>query len=363
MRYRTFGRTGWQVSEVAYGMWGVGSWKGANDDAIRQALQQAVDRGCNFFDTAWVYGEGRSERLLGELLRANQGKTLYTATKIPPKDQRWPRRGRLAKVFPPEHIREYTAKSLENLGLAQVDLLQFHIWEDYWADDERWQRTVDDLKRQGLIRAIGLSINLWEPWNALRTLRTGLIDAVQVVYNLFDQAAEDELFPLCRELNVGVIARVPFDEGTLTGTLTLDSRWPPGDWRNSYFERENLIASVARAEALKQILPPGMTLPEIALRFILSHQDVSTVIPVPERPSNGWTSSGESAIASMAPPGACCMNLPRSATSAIASANENTPAKQAATYSPMLWSNSARGFTPQLIHSFARAYSIRKSAG
>jgi aryl-alcohol dehydrogenase-like predicted oxidoreductase len=279
MRCRTLGKTGWQVSEIGYGMWGIGSWKGGNDETIRQSLQLAVDLGCNFFDTAWFYGEGRSERLLGELLRANKSKMLYTATKIPPKDYRWRRRGWLTRVFPPEHIREYTHKSLENLGLAQVDLLQFHIWEDSWANDERWQRAVDDLKRQGLVRAIGLSINFREPWNALRTLRTGLIDTVQVIYNIFDQAPEDELFPLCRELNVGVIARVPFDEGSLTGTLTPESHWPAGDWRNQYFERANLLASVARAEALKAILPPGVTLPELALRFILSNKDVGTVIP------------------------------------------------------------------------------------
>jgi aryl-alcohol dehydrogenase-like predicted oxidoreductase len=282
MRYRTLGRAGWQVSEVGHGMWGIGSWTGSDDGAIRQALQRAVDLGCNFFDAAWVYGAGRSERLLGELLRANKGKTLYAATKIPPKDRRWRRRGRLAKVFPPEHIREYTEKSLGNLGRAPIDLLQFHIWEDTWADDERWQRAVDDLKRQGLVRAVGLSINLWEPWNAARTLRTGLIDAVQVVYNVLDQSPEDELFPLCRDLHVGVIARVPSSKGTLTA----DSRWPAGDWRNSYFERANLLASVARAEALKKILPPGMTLPEMALRFILSNRDVGTVIPGMRRPAH-----------------------------------------------------------------------------
>ena len=139
----------------------------------------------------------------------------------------------MTDVFPPDYIRQMTEKSLENLGLDHVDLQQFHVWEDAWARDQRWQRAVDDLKREGLVRAIGISINRWEPWNALETLRTGLIDAVQVIYNIFDQAPEDELFPLCEELNVGVIARVPFDEGTLTGTLTKDSRWPAGDWRNT----------------------------------------------------------------------------------------------------------------------------------
>ncbi len=281
MRERRFGRTGWLVSELGHGMWGMGSWSGSDDERSLQTLQTAVDRGVTFFDTAWAYGEGRSERLLGQLVRANPGRRLYTATKIPPHNRRWPsRRGDpLDQAFPPDQIRAYTEKSLANLGLGTVDLIQFHVWEDAWADDERWQRAVDDLKREGLVRAVGISVNRWEPWNVLRTLRTGLIDAVQVIYNIFDQAPEDELFPECRRLDVAVIARVPFDEGTLTGTLTLDSHWPEGDWRNTYFVPENLRQSVEHAEALRPLVPPGMTMAEMALRFILSNPDVSTVIP------------------------------------------------------------------------------------
>jgi len=281
MRYRTFGRTGWRVSEVGYGMWGLAGWTGSDDQQTRQSLQLAVDLGCNFFDTAWAYGEGRSERMLGELVQANPGKKLYTATKIPPKNRRWPsRRGdRIADVFPPDYIREYAEKSLANLGLPSVDLLQFHVWEDEWAGDEGWQRAVEDLRRQGLIHAVGVSINRWQPANAVRTLRTGRIDAVQVIYNLFDQNPEDELFPACRDLNVAVIARVPFDEGSLTGTLTKDSRWPDGDWRNTYFVPENLIPTLERVEALKRLVPAGTTLSDLALRFILSNSDISTVIP------------------------------------------------------------------------------------
>lgn len=281
MRYRTFGRTGWQVSELGYGMWGMADWSGSDDAESLRSLQLAIDDGCNFFDTAWAYGDGHSERLLGETVRANPGKTLFTATKIPPKHRLWPsRRGdRLDDVFPPDYIREYAQRSLENLGLPSVDLLQFHVWEDEWTDDERWQRAVDDLKREGLTRAIGISINRWEPWNGVRTLRTGLIDAVQVIYNIFDQAPEDELFPVCRELNIGVIARVPFDEGSLTGVLTKASRWPDGDFRNLYFVEENLEATVDRVDVLQTLLPNGMTLPEMALRFILSNDDVHVVIP------------------------------------------------------------------------------------
>jgi aryl-alcohol dehydrogenase-like predicted oxidoreductase len=288
MRYRTFGRAGWRVSEVGYGMWGMAGWTGSDDEASRRSLQLAAGLGCTFFDTAYAYGEGHSERLLGELVRANPDKRLYTATKVPPKNRQWPsRRGaRLDDVFPTDYIREYAEKSLANLGLPSVDLLQFHVWEDDWSGDERWQRALDDLKRQGLVHAVGISINRWEPENALRTVRTGQIDAVQVIYNVFDQAPEDELFPLCRELNVAVIARVPFDEGTLLGTLTKDSKWPEGDWRNSYFVPANLVPSVERADRLKPLVPPGMTMPEMALRFILSNPDVSTVIPGMRRAEN-----------------------------------------------------------------------------
>ena len=281
MNQRPFGRTGWRVGEVGYGMWGLASWTGSDDTESFAALQLAVDLGCNFFDTAAAYGEGRSERMLGQVMRANPGRMLYAATKIPPKNRIWPARPEfsLDEVFPPDHIRAWAEQSLGNLGVNCIDLLQFHVWQDRWAEDDRWQRAMDDLKREGLIRAVGVSINRWEPSNSLRTIRTGLIDSVQVIYNIFDQSPEDELFPLCRELGVAVIARVPFDEGSLTGTLTKDSRWPEGDWRNGYFLPENLIPTVERVDRLKPLVPDGSTLPEIALRFILSNPDVSVVIP------------------------------------------------------------------------------------
>jgi aryl-alcohol dehydrogenase-like predicted oxidoreductase len=288
MKQRTFGRLGWQVGEVGYGMWGLAGWTGRDDDQTHTALQTAVAGGCNFFDTAQAYGDGLSERFLGDLVRASAGRGLFVASKIPPKNRIWPsRRGfALADVFPADYIRSSVELSLANLGLPALDLIQFHVWEDAWADDPNWQTAVASLKKDGLVRGIGVSINRWEPANALRTLRTGLIDAVQVIYNIFDQAPEDELFPACRELGVAVIARVPFDEGTLTGTLTLDSRWPEGDWRNSYFVPENLAASVARAERLRPLLPTGMTMPEMALRFVLSNPDVATVIPGMRKPAH-----------------------------------------------------------------------------
>jgi aryl-alcohol dehydrogenase-like predicted oxidoreductase len=281
MKYRRFGRAGWSVSEIGYGMWGMGSWTGSDDEESLRSLQRAADLGCNFFDTAWAYGEGHSESLLGRLVRANPDKRLYTATKVPPKNWEWPARRdfTLDDCYPPDHIEEYVTSSLENAGLESFDLVQLHTWEDGWLDDDRWSKKIDDLRRQGLIHAAGISINRWEPWNGVRAVRSGLIDAVQVIYNIFDQNPEDKLFPACDEMDVAVIARVPFDEGTLTGTLTKQSTWPEDDWRSMYFVPENLNPSVDRADRLKPLVPEGMTMPEMALRFILNHPSVSTVIP------------------------------------------------------------------------------------
>ena len=288
MNYRRFGRTGWMVSEIGYGMWGMGGWTGSDDAASRDSLQKALNLGCNFFDTAWAYGSGHSEKLLGWLVRNNPDRKIYVATKIPPKNLKWPSRREftLDDCFPPDHIEQYVYSSLENLGLESIDLIQFHTWEDSWIEDHRWAKKLDDLRHQGLIRAVGISLNRWEPWNGVRAVQSGLVDAVQVIYNIFDKNPEDQLFPACAANDVGVIARCPFDEGTLTGTLTLQSHWPEGDWRNTYFVPENLKASVERAQALSPLIPPGMTMPEMALRFILNNSSVGTIIPGMRKVSN-----------------------------------------------------------------------------
>lgn len=269
------------VSEIGYGMWGIGAWSGSNDKESFSSLQCAVELGCNFFDTAPVYGLGRSECLLGQLVKANPDKRIYTATKIPPKNNVWPskRDYTLDDCFPPHHIEEYVQKSLGNAQLQSFDLIQFHVWEDNWVDDDRWVKSIEDLRRQGFFRAVGISVNGWEPWNGIRAVRSGLIDSVQVVYNIFDQNPEAELLPACLEMDVAVIARVPFDEGTLTGTLTENDTWPESDFRNFYFKQQNLIPSLKRAEALRRILPRGMDMSAMALRFILSNHTISTVIP------------------------------------------------------------------------------------
>ena len=281
MQYRTFGRTGWKISEIGYGMWGMAGWTGSESEEVNHALDKSVEMGCNFFDTAWAYGNGLSEEILNALLKRHSEKKLYTATKIPPKNRKWPSRPefKLKDVFPADYIIEYTEKSLKNLGVETIDLQQFHVWEDGWANEEEWKEAITRLTQQGKVSAWGISINRWEPDNSLETLRTGLIDAVQVIYNIFDQAPEDNLFPLCRESNIGVIARVPFDEGTLTGTMTKETTFPKDDWRSTYFVPQNLNASIDHADALKPVIPTGMTMPEMALRFILSNPDVSTTIP------------------------------------------------------------------------------------
>jgi aryl-alcohol dehydrogenase-like predicted oxidoreductase len=269
------------VGEVGYGMWGLGGWTGSDDAESLRSIERSVELGCNFFDTAWAYGDGHSEKLLGQVVRAHPDKRLYVATKIPPKNLRWPSRREhtLDDCYPPNHIEEYVHRSLENLGLEAIDLIQFHTWEEAWEEDHRWIKKLQELREQALIRGVGISLNRWEPWNGVRAVRSGVIDAVQVIYNIFDQNPEDRLFPACKEMDVAIIARVPFDEGTLTGTLTKESKWPQGDWRNTYFVPENLHASVDRAEALRPLIPRGMTMAEMAMRFILDNPLVATVIP------------------------------------------------------------------------------------
>lgn len=281
MKYRRLGRTNWNVSEIGYGMWGMAGWTGSDLAGVERALHRSVELGCNFFDTAWGYGAGKSEAILGDLVRAFPDRKLYTATKIPPKNFKWPSRREFSvdDCFPPDHIEKYVTASLQNAGLTSFDLMQLHTWEDAWLNDDRWYHKLSDLKSQKLFHAIGISQNRWEPWNGVKAVESGLVDCVQVIYNIFDQNPEDELFPACQKHDVGVIARVPFDEGTLTGMLTKSSTWPANDWRSTYFVPENLNACVDKAEALRPLIPAGMTMAEMALRFILAEPTVGTIIP------------------------------------------------------------------------------------
>jgi aryl-alcohol dehydrogenase-like predicted oxidoreductase len=280
MRYRTLGKTGFEVSEMACGLWGMSGWSGSDDTESLRALQLAVELGCNFFDTAWAYGEGKSDGFLGQILAGNPGRLLCAASKIPPKNRQWPAapNADYNDVFPPDHVFDCAGRIRRALGVDTIDVLQFHVWQDAWTDRPEFRSTVEKLKRDGVIRAFGLSLNRWEPENGIHAIRTGLVDAVQVIYNVFDQNPEDRLFPVCREHNVGVIARVPLDEGSLGGKLTRDTAFPEGDWRARYFNPKNLSETLNRVDRLRADLPADLSLPDAALRFILAEPAVSTII-------------------------------------------------------------------------------------
>ena len=283
MKYRTFGKTGLQVSEIGYGAWGIGGamWQGATDDESMRALHKAVDLGVNFIDTALVYGRGHSEKLVGQLVRERKER-LYVATKIPPKNGEWPARKGvpLSETFPHDYIIRKTETNLKNLGVECIDVQQFHVWNDEWTEEEEWQDAIHTLKEQGKIRYFGVSINDHEPDNAIKLGKTGLVDSYQVIYNVFDQSPEKKLFPFCLENKIAVIVRVPFDEGSLTGTVTPATRFPAGDFRNSYFKEDRKKQVAERIAKLQALLgKEANTLAELALRFTLSHPAVSTVIP------------------------------------------------------------------------------------
>jgi aryl-alcohol dehydrogenase-like predicted oxidoreductase len=283
MKYRTLGRTGWQVSEVGYGAWGIGGkqWLDGQDEEAVASLRRAIELGLNFIDTALAYGDGHSEQLVGRIVRETRSQ-VYVATKVPPKNRIWPaQRGTgIEQVFPYEYIISSTEQSLRNLGLERIGLQQLHVWNPEWIDRDEWRRAAEDLKRSGKISAFGISINDHQPDSALEIIRTGLIDTVQVIYNIFDQSPERNLFPLAQERNVGVVARVPLDEGALSGSFSENVIFPEGDFRNWYFRGDRKRQVVERVSALQKDLEdvPG-TLAEIALAFILSHPAVSTVIP------------------------------------------------------------------------------------
>jgi aryl-alcohol dehydrogenase-like predicted oxidoreductase len=282
MRYRKLGRTNFEVSEIGYGAWGIGGnqWLGGSDDESQRALRRAIDLGLNFIDTALAYGEGHSEKLTGQAVR-DAGRKIYVAT-VPPKNRLWPARPGIGieKVFPYDYIMSCTAQSLRHLGLDAVDLQQLHVWNPEWLARDDWRRAFEDLKKKGMARAVGVSINDHQPDSAIELIETGLVDTVQVIYNIFDQSPERKLFPVCMERNIGVLARVPLDEGSLTGTISEETRFPKGDFREWYFRGDRKRQVVEHVDALKKDLEDvDGALPEIALQFCLAHPAVSSVIP------------------------------------------------------------------------------------
>ncbi len=283
MNYRTLGKTGLNVSEIGYGAWGIGKshWIGANDEESIQALNRSIELGLNFIDTALGYGEGHSERLVGQVVREHS-KRIFVATKIPPKNYQWPARAGVPaeEAFPAEHVIACTEKSLSNLGLDTIDVQQFHVWSDEWIGQGDWLEGIHKLKEQGKIQHFGVSMNDFQSSNAIKLIETGLVDSVQVIYNIFEQSPEDELLAACRKHNVGVIVRVALDEGGLTGTITPDTIFAEGDFREGYFKGDRKQEVFERVNRIAEDLGiANDQMAETALRFVLSHPAVSTVIP------------------------------------------------------------------------------------
>jgi aryl-alcohol dehydrogenase-like predicted oxidoreductase len=283
MHYHKLGTTESELSEIGFGAWGIGGnqWQGGTDDESLKALRRAFELGVNFVDTALAYGEGHSERLVGEVVKKTFHR-IYVATKIPPKNRVWPATPStpIADVFPYDYVIRCTEESLRNLKVEQIYLQQFHVWTDAWTDTDEWRRAIEDLRASGKVRFFGVSVSEHDPDSALKVVQTGLISAVQVIYNIFDQSPEKNLFPLCQKNKVGVLARVPLDEGGLTGAIKEDTQFQPGEFRESYFRGDRKHQLVQHVEALKRDLAgvPG-TLAEIALRFCLSNPAVTSVIP------------------------------------------------------------------------------------
>jgi aryl-alcohol dehydrogenase-like predicted oxidoreductase len=283
VNHRMLGRTGLEVSEIGYGAWGIGGtlWLGADDEESLRALHRAVNLGLNLIDTALGYGNGHSEELVGQVVR-ERGEQVHVATKIPPKNGRWPAPDGVdpEDAFPADHVRSCTERSLRNLGLETIDVQQFHVWSDEWVGRGSWLDAIEQLKSEGKISAFGVSINDHQPANALKLIESGAVDSVQVIYNVFDQSPEDELLPACIEHGIGVLARVPFDEGALTGTIGPDTEFPEGDFRNRYFRDDRRQQVADRVQAILDDLGiEREQLPEVALRYVLSDPAVSAVIP------------------------------------------------------------------------------------
>jgi aryl-alcohol dehydrogenase-like predicted oxidoreductase len=289
MNYRRLGRTGLEISEIGFGAWGIGqtSWIGAQDQDSIRALMTARDAGINFFDTALAYGRGHSEQLLAQVF--GKSRELVIASKVPPKNGLWPAPSGvpLREAYPKSHVLECLQKTLTNLLRETVDLYQFHVWSDEWAHESEWVSTVQEIKRSGMVRFVGISINDHQPENVLQALETGLVDSVQVIYNIFDQSPEGRLFPYCQSQDIGVIARVPFDEGALTGAVHPGAAFPPNDFRNYYFGGKRKQQVWERIQQLVADAGIGVDqLPDLALRFCISNTAVSTVIPGMRTPAH-----------------------------------------------------------------------------
>ena len=284
MNYRILGRTGLRISEIGFGAWAIGGqmWGEFNDIFSLRSLRMALDHGVNFFDTAFAYGRGHSEQLISKIYHESKGKDFIIADKIPPKDYTWPPRSdaRISDIFPNDWIRSQTEKSLKNLKTECIDVHQLHVWNENWIqEDHDWFEEMKKLQKEGKIRYIGVSLNAHTPNDGLSLVASGMVDVIQVMYNIFDAAPMDALLPLCEKHRVGVIVRVPLFEGALTGKFNLDSKFHDNDFRSRYFSGEFFKRLIQRVDDLKPIAhKSNMSLHELALHFSLYPKEVSTVI-------------------------------------------------------------------------------------
>ncbi|MDP4031056.1 MAG: aldo/keto reductase [Candidatus Beckwithbacteria bacterium] len=299
MRYRILGKTGLKVSEVGMGTWGLAGkpwgWEAPDEAESMRALHRFVELGGNFIDTAWVYGRvdepnvHSAEELIGKFINesGNRDKVII-ATKIPGKNRKWPawKGVSISEVFPDDYIEEMVDSSLKSLNIETIDLMQFHVWQDDFVKEDGWKKTIQKITKAGKVRFWGISINDYQPSNCLKTLNTGLISSIQLVFNIFHQLPIARLFPYAKANNIGLIARVPLDEGGLTGKLTLETQFND-PLHSVYFSQERLKEVVPRVDALKRLLDgEARTLPELALRFILSFDEISAVIPGTRKVAN-----------------------------------------------------------------------------
>lgn len=294
MNYRTLGKTGLKISEVGYGTWQLANdpdmWVGADPKESLRCLNKYVELGGNFIDTAWIYGYSDkepdrhpSEELVGKYLKetGNRDK-IVIATKVAPKNLNWPALPEdiLTDCFPSDHIKRQVDDSLRSLGVDVIDLVQFHVWNDSWVSEDSWKETIKEIMSSGKVRNWGISTNDYQPTNCLKAIDTGLISTVQFIFNIFHQEPIQKLLPYAKENNIGLIARVPLDEGGLSGKLTTETKFAVGDFRQNYFGGERLKELVGRVDKLKKLLNDDVeSIPEMALRYILSFEEVSTAIP------------------------------------------------------------------------------------
>jgi aryl-alcohol dehydrogenase-like predicted oxidoreductase len=285
MQYRQLGRTGWSISEIAFGGWQLGGqWGEVDDEASIKTLLHAFASGVNFVDTAEYYGEGHSEEVIGEALRRWDGDKIYVATKVRPVQWPTPDEGdpQMRGRYPEWYVRENVERSLKRLGVDRIDLFQLHGWFPQGTTQLDWLEVLLALRQEGKIDRIGVSIRDYRPEDGVDLARFGLVDSLQVVFNMFEQRPSHQLFPAGREGGAGFIARVPFDSGSLIGHWTNDTydTWPEDSVPAWLFRGERFAETLSRVEALKKLCAPYYpTLAEAAMRYALSSAEVSTVIP------------------------------------------------------------------------------------